>query len=49
MMFGWAIPEEIPIQETTSHLIHVHLVRTFGILVLMTLESKIIQLKLTIF
>ena len=49
MMFGWAIQEEIPIQEIIPHWTLAHLVTNFGPSDLMILVTKIIQLKLIIF
>ena len=49
MMFGWAIQEEIPIQEIIPHWILAPLVTNFGPSDLMILVTKIIQLKLIIF
>ena len=49
MMFGWAIQEEIPIQEIIPHWTLAPLVTNFGPSDLMILVTKIIQLKLIIF
>ena len=49
LMFGWETPEAMSIPKTTWFMILALLVLNFGAMASMTLESKIIRLKLTIF